>query len=198
MQATWFVPERTSTTVFAVVAVVMLWVLTAGQSPAKPPSAQVLLVYTEPRLTPALVALDTAFRSTMESGSPAGVFFYTEYLDLGFFDGDVPLAELRGLLRRKYATRPIDVIVAAGSRALRIALHNRAGLFSNAPVVFAAVDPTAASDLPLGGDVTGTFLDQAWTETLELARRLQADVRRAVVVTGASWVDKVWMAAARR
>jgi len=109
----------------------------------------------------------------------------------------VPLAELRELLRRKCATRRIDVILAAGSRALRIALHNRAALFSNAPVVFVAVDPTAAADLRLGADVTGTWLHIGWWETLELARRLQPETRRAVLVHGSSPVDRVWMAAAR-
>src|SRR5262245_13830434 len=51
-----------------------------GSSPA--PSRRVLLVYTETRLTPAVGALDTAFRTTLERRSPVPVTFYTEYLDL--------------------------------------------------------------------------------------------------------------------
>jgi signal transduction histidine kinase len=107
------------------------------------------------------------------------------------------VGELRELLRRKYAARTIDVIVAAGSRALRIALRNRAELFGGAPVVFTAVDPAAAADLRLEVNVTGTWLHQGWRETLDLARRLQPDLRRAIVVTGAAGPDQVWMAAAR-
>ena len=102
------------------------------------------------------------------------------------------------MLRRKYAARPIDLIIAGGSRPLRVALHNRRDLFSNAPVVFVAVDPKAAADLRLDVDVTGTWLHMGWTETLDLARRLQPDIRRAVVIGGTSPTDRVWLDQARQ
>jgi signal transduction histidine kinase len=159
---------------------------------------RVLLLYSEPRLTPAIVTLDARVRSIMESRSPVPVTFHTEYLDLNLFDGNAPLPELYELLRRKYATRPLDLIIPATSRALRVALHNRDALFSSAPVVFVGVDPDAAADLRLDADVTGTWLRQGWAETLELARRLQPEVRRAVVVTGSSQADRVYAAGARK
>ena len=163
-----------------------------------PPTTRVLLLFGEPRMIPAVVALDAVFRSTLESRSPVPVSFYTEFLDVNLFQGGVvPLPELRELLRRKYETRPLDLIVASGSRALRIALHNREDLFSNAPIVFASVDRRAAADLRLNADVTGTWLHQAWGETLDLARHLQPGIRRAVVVTGVSPADRVWTEAAR-
>src|SRR5262245_61659707 len=168
----------------------------AAQSPSTP-GLRVLLLYSEPRLTPAIVAVDTAIRQTVEAGSNRPVTFFTEYLDLTLFDGAEPVAELRELLRRKYGSRPIDVIVAGGSRSLRIALRNRAELFSNAPVVFTAVDRAAAADLRIEADVTGTWLHQGWSETLALARRLQPDLRRVLVVTGTTGPDQVWMAGAR-
>src|SRR5262249_4155042 len=145
-----------------------------------------------------IVSVDGEFRSTLEGRSPVPATFYTEYLDLNLFDGVVPQPALRELLRQKYVSRPVDVIVAAGSRALRIALHNRADLFSGAPVVFVAVDQAAAADLTLGPDVTGTWLHLGWAETLDLARRLEPDVRRAIVVGGSSPADRVWVAQARR
>ncbi|HWC05479.1 MAG TPA: histidine kinase, partial [Methylomirabilota bacterium] len=75
---------------------------------------------------------------------------------------------------------------------------NRKDLFSSAPVVFVSVDPKAAADLRLDADVTGTWLHMGWTETLDLARRLQPDTRRAVVVGGTSPADLVWLDQARR
>jgi len=158
----------------------------------------VLLLYSEPRLTPAIVAVDAVIRSTLEARLPGPVSFYTEYLDLNLFDGDIPQPELRALLRRKYASRPIDLIMAGGSRSLRVALHNRKDLFSSAPVVFVAVDPRVAADLRLDADVTGTWLHMGWTETIDLARRLQPDTRRAVVVGGVSPADRVWLDQARQ
>jgi signal transduction histidine kinase len=162
------------------------------------PGRRVLLVYTETRLTPYVVAVDTELRSTLERRSTVPLTFYTEYLDTDLFDGATPRPELRGLLRLKYEHRPIDLIVAASTRALRVALHNRAELFANAPVVFVSVDPSSAADLRLDADVTGTWLRMGWAATLDLARRLEPGIRRAVVVTGSPPIGRVWMAEARR
>jgi signal transduction histidine kinase len=171
----------------------------ATAAPGTPaPTRRVLLLYTESRLTPAIVDVDTAIRASLASRSPFAISFYTEYLDLTLFDRNAPVPELRELLRRKYETRPLDLIIAAGSSALRVAVHNRADLFSNAPIVFTAVDRTAAADIRIDDDVTGTWLHMPWTETLGLARRLQPDLRRVLVVTGAAPPDRVWMAEARK
>ena len=167
-------------------------------APDRAPGRRILLLYGEPRLTPAIVAQDAILRSMLTDRSSVPVTFYTEYLDLNLFDGTVPLPELRELLRRKYQTRHIDLIVTGGSRVLRIALHNRADLFSNAPVVFLAVDRTAAADLRLGPDVTGTWLHMGWADTVAAARRLQPEIRRIVVVGGVSPTDRVWMEGARK
>jgi len=148
-------------------------------------------------MTPAIGKVDETIRRALQARAPAPVFFYTEYLDLNLFDGPEPQREMRELLRRKYASRNISLIVAAG-RALRIALHNRAELFSAAPIVFVAADATGAAELRLGPDVTGTWLHLAWVETLDLARRLQPGLERAVIVGGSSPADRVWLSSARR
>ena len=81
-------------------AVVASWMLLAGspsalgqsvppaggpmlQAPQPVPGGQgssryVLLLYTDARLTPALVSADIAFRSTLESRSRVLVYFHTE------------------------------------------------------------------------------------------------------------------------
>jgi signal transduction histidine kinase/ABC-type uncharacterized transport system substrate-binding protein len=211
--------RRLSTTCLAAIGLVTMWALLVdprpaiGQAsrpggppaaalqsppPAAPPGRRVLLIYGEPRLTPAIVSVDTILRSTISSRSPVPVTFYTEYLDLNLFDGDAPIAELRELLRRKYEHRPIDLIVVGGSRPLRIVLRNRADLFTNAPVVFVGLDPLASADLHPQADITGTWLRLGFRETLEAARRLQPGIRRALVVSGISPVERVWMEEARQ
>jgi two-component system, LuxR family, sensor kinase FixL len=161
-------------------------------------SRNVLVLHAYPRLSPPVVSIDEAFRSTLETQSPFPIYFYTEYLDLSLFDGDTPQRELHALLRRKYASQDIDLILAGGSRALRVALQNRVDLFSGAPLVFVGVDRMGVADLRLDVDVTGTWLRQDWTGTLDLARRLQPDTRGAVVVAGGSPADQTWVVAARR
>src|SRR5262252_7062823 len=137
----------------------------------------VLLLFASPRLTPAQIAIDEAFRSTLTSRVSAPVYFYTEYLDLTLFRGDEPRPELRELLTQKYHSVKLDLVVAVASRALRFAVQNRAALFPGAPVVFVSVD---------------------WAGTLDAALRLQPETRRVVLITGTSATDRVWLDAARR
>jgi hypothetical protein len=168
-----------------------------AEAPTPGPEARILLLYTEPRLLPSILAMDQAIRDTVHARSPRPAYFYTEYLDTSLFDGDVPQRELHELLRRKYVGRALDLVIAAGSRALRVAVRNRAELFGGAPVVFVAVDRKAAGDVDLTGDVTGVWARFDWAGTLDVALRLQPETRHAVVVTGSSPVDRVWQAAAR-
>ena len=53
-----------------------------GTAPAADFNRQVLLLYAESRLAPALVAADTAFRSTVSSSFGVAVDVRTEFLDL--------------------------------------------------------------------------------------------------------------------
>jgi PAS domain S-box-containing protein len=162
------------------------------------PPVNVLLLFASPRLTPAQIALDEAFRSTLTSRLSAPVYFYTEYLDLTLFQGDEPRPELRTLLRQKYRGVKLDLVVALASRALRFALQNRADLFPGAPVVFATVDRDTLGTLKLDADVAGLWLSIDWTGTLDAALALQPDTRRVLVITGTSAIDRVWQVAAKR
>jgi PAS domain S-box-containing protein len=162
------------------------------------PPVNVLLLFASPRLTPAQIVIDEAFRSTLTSRLSAPVYFYTEYLDLTLFQGDEPRPELRTLLEHKYRGVKLDLIVALASRALRFAVQNRAELFPGAPVVFASVDRTALGDLKLDDDVTGIWLNADWAGTLDAALRLQPDTRRVVLITGTGATDRVWQAVARQ
>ena len=158
----------------------------------------VLLLFAAPRLTPAQIAIDDAFRSTLTSRLSAPVYFYTEYLDLSLFRGDEPRPELRALLKQKYRAVKLDLVVALASRALRFAVQNRVDLFPGAPIVFASVDRDAVGNLRLDDDITGLWLNIDWATTLDAALRLQPHTRRVLLITGTSAVDRVWLAAAKR
>ena len=137
---------------------------------------------------------DEAFRDTLETESSVSrLLLHGVSGPHALRRRNVPQSELQTLLRRKYGSHDIDLIVAAGSRALRVALQNRTDLFSGAPVVFLGVDRSSVTDLRLSLDVTGTWLRQNWAETLELARRLQPDVRKAIVVAGSGPNDLLWL-----
>src|SRR5262249_25958007 len=66
-------------------AMLLVLLITAPMAAEEPKRFNVLLLYSEPRLGPALIAVDEAFRSALEARLDAGVYFYTEYLDLSLF-----------------------------------------------------------------------------------------------------------------
>jgi two-component system, NarL family, sensor kinase len=178
----------------------------ARSSPAAAPESapggreserRVLLLYSEARLTPSVVALDNALRSTLESRSPTPIHFHTEFLDLNTSYGASIQGELHELLRMKYRERPVDVIVAQGQLTVPLALQARAELFPKAPIVFVAVDSSTFADLAAERLVTGTWRRRAWDETLDLARRFHHGTRRAVVVVGSTPAERAWEKAAR-
>src|SRR5262245_39054011 len=193
-------------------AALVLWALltflppapaTAADTPSpvieqNEPPLNVLLLFASPRLTPAQIALDEAFRSTLTTRLSSPIYFYTEYLDLTLFEGDEPRPELRALLKQKYHPVKLDLVVAFASRALRFAVQNRADLFPRAPIVFASVDRAAVVDLRLDGDVTGIWLNVDWAGTLDAALHLQPDTVRAVLISGTGANDRVLQGTARR
>jgi signal transduction histidine kinase len=156
---------------------------------------QVLLLYAESRLLPAIVSADATFRSTLSSSLGAPVDFRTEFLDLPATPNAPYERRLRDLLRLKYEGVHFDLVVVLAVRALRIALDYRGELAPGAPVVFMAAD---AIDLPeLPPDVTGVLLNLDWMDTLGAALRLQPETRHVVVVGGTSAIDQRFLASAR-
>ena len=178
---------------------VLLVLVTAAPVVADEPRRfNVLLLYPEPRLGPAVIAVDEAFRSALEARVGGAVYFYTEWVDVTLYPDNVPQLELRDLLVRKYAGRRLDLVLAASSRVLRIAVQNRALLFPGVPIVFVSAEPAASADiLMLDPDLTGTWLKLGWADTLDVAMRLHPTARRAVIVTGSGAPDRTWRAAAK-
>ena len=76
-------------------AVVLVVLLVAPGAAENPRRVNVLLLYSEPRVIPSTVAIDEAFRSTLEARLGGGVHFYTEFLDVSLFIDNVPQRELR-------------------------------------------------------------------------------------------------------
>jgi hypothetical protein len=163
-------------------------------APERPVS--VLLVYAEAKTLPGHQAQDEAFRKARQAGLPRGAFFHTEYLSATPASASAQLS-LVEVLKDRYRARPIDLVVASTSVRLRFVLSHRAELFPDAPVLFMAVNQSAAADLDLRGNVTGTWQWFDWTATLDFALRLQPQTRRVAMVSGASSRDRSWLASAR-
>src|SRR5215470_6909546 len=162
------------------------------------PARNILLIHVTPRSTPALVAMEQAFTSSLKSLMSEPIASHSEYVDLGMFDRKETFeTQLVAYLAAKYAQMKLDLVAITASGALRFAVRHRARLFPGVPIVFMSVIRSLVADVSLDSDVSGVWLPIDWPGTLAAARRLQPDIERVVVVTGASPIDRSWAAQAR-
>jgi signal transduction histidine kinase len=150
----------------------------------------VLIVYANESTLPAMVQIADGIHQGLNTRLPAHFEVYSEYLDAVRFPSPDALRRLGADLAAKYANIRLDVVMAVGPEALQFMLDNRRGIAQGAPVVFGGVSEddqigTTALSLGLSG-VVGYF---DFLKTIDLARRLQPQAKRAVVITGSAEYD---------
>ena len=122
---------------------------------------------------------------------------YSEHLDTARFPDPAHAERLAEDMIAKYRDRPMVAVLAAGVSALEFVLKHRAEFAPGAPVIFGLVSPETAQDLHPPPDVRGVVSRFDARGTVDLARRLQPEAKRIVVVTGSSPFDRRWQARAR-
>src|SRR5262249_1815926 len=99
--------------------------------------------------------------------------------------------------RRKYAQRPIDVVVADADAPLRFLLKYRNELFPQTPIVFYASKSPTAIELVTGPGMTGTVYIFSFKQTLDLALKLHPETEQVFIVSGTLEHDKTFEAMGR-
>ena len=155
------------TVLFFAGLVISLASITPAQQNAAP--KRVLVVYWGNNYVPANTVFDQNFQTALQSASAKTVEIYSEFLDFDRFPGEDQSRLLLDYLRRKYADRTIDVVIACGDRALDFLLGYRDTLFATVPIVFVAGKAPAAKELASGPGITGAF-NGTTTETLWIWR----------------------------
>jgi hypothetical protein len=118
-----------------------------------------------------------------ELGSP--VEFYQEALDFDRFTGREQSSALTDYFDDKYRRFGIDVVVPVGGRALRFAVDQLGHVLPNVPVVFALCAEPQTDPAAQPKNVTGRIASASrFAPTLWMARRLQPDAERVVVIGG--------------
>src|SRR6476661_7239910 len=126
-------------------------------------------------------AYSNAFRSAFAGRTDEGIVIQAEHLDFGHFSGPEHDDILRAYLLGKYRNSPINVIVAAGPKALEFALHVRGELGSNVPVVFSIVDTATLARLR-PSNATGDMLQYTLRDQIASARALVPDLQHVALV----------------
>lgn len=184
--------QRLAVRAFIVIAFVLglgSWAPGVGAQRAVRPT-RVLVVYQQQAETRPMLEFAEQLRATVsrELGSP--VEFYQEALDFDRFTGLEQSSPLTKYLADKYRQFGIDVVVPVGGRALKFAVDQLGRGLPNVPIVFALCAMPQTNPAAQPANVTGRISPASrFAPTLEMARRLQPDAERVVVIGGAGASD---------
>ena len=159
---------------------------------------RILLVYSHNPNAPGVVLFTGRLKAVVHEQYRTGVDFYDEYLDVDRFPYSTRSEQLTRYLAEKYQRFRPDAIVAEGAPALRFALDRLRDLFPDVPVVFGGAFEPIVDFSSLPANVVGRREQLPYAATYSLARALQPDAERVVVVGGASRNDSLLIAEARR
>jgi PAS domain S-box-containing protein len=176
---------------------ISLALLSALPLGATEPSKTVLTIYSDERLLPANIAVDTALRDSLGLGTDNPPTYLSEFLDFSRFGNSAYDKLVADFLRSKYATQHVDVIVASGPLVFQFLRRHQADLFTGIPVVLCGVSRESFESQTLPPNFVGVPIAIEPLPTIELALRLQPDAREIVIVTGASEFDRMWEATLR-
>ena len=145
----------------------------------------------------ATILQDRGMRQTFTAKDDRNVEFFVETMDTMWFDRSKIEPEFLSLFRKKYATRKIDLLMAAGADALDFAQRFHDVLLPGVPLVFYNVAEDALRERRLQPGVVGALLQFDVPGTIRLATRLQPAAQHIVVVSGTSPYDRNWLRRAR-
>jgi signal transduction histidine kinase len=188
--------SRIATALTLVCAIAGVGTVAAG-APARDNAAaqkKVLVVHASRIDAPYTQLVERAYRKTLGEGLGGRLDYYSEYIDVGRFSTPDHEAALRDFLRRKYADRALDVVIAEGEAPFSFVARNGSEVFPGVPVVFSAEEPDPRH-IP---NTTGVAFSVNMKATLDIALRLQPQVKQVFVVRGASEFDRFYEQIARR
>ena len=187
--------------VLAAFALVLLAMLTTGPARSAETAGRiprVLLLYPyDERLPATSIAGETA-RNRLIEATGGKIDLFSEFLDLSRFRDEGHLGNTARYLAQKYAAVTPDVVIALGAEAISFIVAHRATIAPAARVVYCGITSVEAAGLHLPGDVIGALTEFDITRTFEMARGLQPDARRLVVIAGSAPFDKSWLKAAQQ
>ena len=166
--------------------------IAAAANVAAAPDVGVLIIHSNQRPTPAAIVVDDTLRALVPTSFGKPVEIFSEYLDDEWSSKSDYRNETLAFLGHRYADRNVRVIVTSAPQALEFGILFRDHSLLGVPIVAVALpqDQRDRANLPAG--VVGRTVDLDPAPTLNLARHLQPDARRLVVILGAAERDRVW------
>jgi signal transduction histidine kinase len=167
-----------------------------SQVPSSP--KRVLMLYGHDPNAPGVVAFANELHAIVLADSPTRVVFYDELLDLERFPENARREELVNYIVEKYRGFSFDAILTDGTRALKFATEQVSAHFPTVPIVYGLAFEPVVDFSALPKNVTGRHHRLPFADTLALARALQPDAERVVLVGGSSANDSLILGTAVR
>ena len=152
-----------------------------GVSAQSPSPRTVLTIHDGAEYLPANSLLELGIHETLRSRPDLLIDYFAEYLESDVFPQEEASRAFDDYIRGKYQGR-IDLVITTTPRGLRFAFDHRAGLFPNAPIVFATFDVPADNQRRMGAGAAGIRLGANHLETLRLALALHPSTERVFFV----------------
>jgi signal transduction histidine kinase/CheY-like chemotaxis protein len=168
-----------------------------GQAQKSGSPKRVLVLYWYARERPGNIDFDRDFQATLQSSASGAIEVYSEYLESNRFPGESQSLLLRDYLRRKYAGRTIDVLVATAPVPLDFLFKHRDVLFPDSPIVFAGIKRPTPMQIASGSGATGILNLRSHRRTLDLALKLHPGTEQVFVISGTIGRDKEFETVAR-
>jgi C4-dicarboxylate-specific signal transduction histidine kinase len=161
-----------------------------------PAPNRILILYAPAPDSPTAAPFIERLRLTMRTELAPPAEFYEEFLDFDRFPGPERRQQFARYFSDKYRGFKLDVVIAVGSAALGFATNELRPTLQNIPVVFGMTYAHRVDLTALPPNVTGRLINVSLGSTIRLARRLQPDAKRVVVIAGSSAIDSIAMAGA--
>ena len=178
------------------IAVAALCGVTTPPRAAERETKVLILNGTDPTF-PAFLLHDATMREALAKNTTHRFHFFSEALDAHRFAFADFEQDFLTLLRNKYKGVTFDVIVPVSEPALNFVRKHRSELWPDAWVFFYGVPQQAIQGIESEVRMAGVLTRRTVDKTVELARKLQPDARRLLVISGEPEPEKEAVEVAR-
>ncbi|WP_321955981.1 ATP-binding protein [Paraburkholderia bannensis] len=151
------------------------------------PVRVVLLTGFDP-MQPSVLALSNELRSRLETSLAQSVEVEVDAID-GSRSPDNLMPDLLALMKKKYASEHVDLVVGLGSLAAKFTSAYHAQIWPATPVLLSVVPDEWLARHALPADFAHVPYQVESAKTLDIAEALQPDARQLVVVSGTTDAD---------
>jgi signal transduction histidine kinase len=162
------------------------------------PPKRVLMLYGHDPNAPGVAAFTKELQAIVQADPSKRVVFYNEVLDFERFPQNARREELLNYIVEKYRGFSFDAILTEGTKALKFATERVSARFPDVPIVYGLAFEPVVDFSALRSNVTGRHHLLPFAATFEMARALQPDAERVVLIGGTSPNDSVLLATAGR